>query len=156
MTMAERLLWLAKEMNSMALRGRPSVQRRAVSTAYYAVFHAIAGLCAEGILPEKEGLDDTREFERVYRALEHGSLKREFTQTPLKDNEYLNKIGALVVRLQSERHKADYLPPKRLYSFDEASKLIESAGLAMELLEKLDAGNRRILAITLLFKNRPQ
>lgn len=156
MTMAERLLWLAKQMNGVAPRGRPIVQRRAVSTAYYAVFHTIAGLCAEAVLPGRGGADGSQEFERVYRTLEHGSLKSEFTRSPLKDNAQINKIGSLVVRLQSERHRADYLPPKRLYNFEEASKLIESAEAAITLLKNLDARDRRILAVTLLFKNRPQ
>ncbi len=157
MTMAEQLLQLAKQMSYMDTPVLSVARRRAVSTAYYAVFHAIAELCARDILPDRDGPDNFREFERVYRALEHGSLKNEFSKGPLKDNGQLKEIGELVVQLQSERHKADYLPFGS-YGIGgyTVAKLIESAGLAMELLKNLDARDRRTLAVALLFKNRPQ
>src|ERR1700686_1154420 len=77
-------------------------KRRAVSTAYYAVFHSLAKLCADTLLQSTDR--DTDEYSRVYRALDHGSLKTAFAREPLKDRESLRKIGDLVVSLQSERH----------------------------------------------------
>ena len=49
MTMVERLLALAEELAEKSGRGL-TLKRRAVSTAYYAVFHALAGLCADELL----------------------------------------------------------------------------------------------------------
>jgi|SRR5947209_1126070 hypothetical protein len=151
MTMAERLLWLAEDM---AKRGAHSLtaKRRAVSTAYYAVFHAIASLCVREILPGED--KQSAEFERVYRALEHGSLKTEFSRRPLSSNTALRPIGDLVIQLQSERHRSDYSPTRRLYSIKTCMQHIQSARLAMKLLNQLGAQDRRVLAIALLFRQR--
>jgi len=152
MTMAERLLALAEDM---ALRGAHSLtaKRRAVSTAYYAVFHEIASLCADEILPNEN--KRSIEFERVYRALEHSSLKNEFRKSPLATNAQLRPIGDLVAELQIERHKSDYLPTQHLYSVKACSELLKSANLAIRLLKRLSKQDRRTLAVSLLFKNRP-
>jgi uncharacterized protein (UPF0332 family) len=150
---AERLLRHAEDTAESA--GNSSIlKRRAVSTAYYAVFHAIAKICAREFLPKARM--DSFEFERVYRALEHGSLKTEFNKTPLKENPAIREIGVLVAALQSERHKSDYLPPRALYGANECKDHIQSARLALTKLGKLNAPDRRILAVSLLFKNRSQ
>jgi uncharacterized protein (UPF0332 family) len=151
MTMAERLLWLAEDM---ARRGTHSLtaKRRAVSTAYYAVFHAIAALCVREILPDEDRA--SQEFERVYRSLEHGSLKSEFSKLPLNNNRGLRPIGALVIQLQSERHRSDYLPSRRLYTSETCMQHIQSARHAMKLLGQLSAKDRKILAVALLFRQR--
>ena len=61
MTMVERLLWLADQLSRQSAELKsPVVERRAVSTAYYAVFHALASLCTEDKFPylETRRLDD--------------------------------------------------------------------------------------------------
>jgi uncharacterized protein (UPF0332 family) len=156
MTMVERLLWLAEDLNRRSIELRsPTIERRAVSTAYYAVFHALMSLCAKELL----GVDgDTRksvEYERVYRALDHGSLKAAFKSHPLKDMDSLRRIGESVVELQSERIRSDYLPPGgRLYKKTECARLVGSAKSAVKMLAGLSASERRSLAVFLIFKNR--
>lgn len=152
MTMAERLLWLAEKTAEMGAYSL-TLKRRAVSTAYYAVFHALASLCANELLPG-ERAKDSKEYERVYRALEHGSLKHEFTKSPLKDHRRLREIGVLVIKLQSERHNSDYMPTRRLYTKKTCAEHLASAKLVMTLLDTLNEEERRVLAVSLLFKNR--
>ena len=128
-------------------------KRRAVSTAYYAVFHALAKSCADCLLPSSDRSTDA--YSRVYRALEHGSLKAAFGKEPLRDHIVLRRIGDLVVPLQSERHRADYLPPiKNVFSQREAKKLVDQARQAVSAIEALGATDRRILATSLLFRVR--
>ena len=130
-------------------------KRRAVSTAYYAVFHSLAKLCADTLLQSTDR--DTDEYSRVYRALDHGSLKTAFAREPLKDRESLRKIGDLVVSLQSERHRADYLPPiKNVFSRQETRKLIDQARQAVSEIEALNSQDRHTLATCLLFRVRQQ
>jgi uncharacterized protein (UPF0332 family) len=107
--MVGRLLDLADQMVREG-SGSSAIRRRAVSTAYYAVFHALAKSCASILLPSVGRNSEI--YERVYRALDHGPLKNAFMtkEGPLKDRQTLRKIGDRVVRLQSERHRADYLP----------------------------------------------
>ncbi len=45
--------------------------RRAVSTAYYAVFHSLAQTAADMLIGRKR----TSDWHQVYRALEHGNAK---------------------------------------------------------------------------------
>ena len=113
MTMAERLLWLAEELSRQSREiESATVERRAVSTAYYAVFHAVTSLCAAELLGASAALKKTPEFERVYRALDHKSLKAAFNAAPLNNSPALKAIGERIVDLQSERIRADYLPSR--------------------------------------------
>ena len=56
--------------------GRPSLRqaalRRAVSTAYYALFHALSTVCSDGLVRWSR----TDLVDRTYRALDHGAARR--------------------------------------------------------------------------------
>jgi len=108
-TMVDRLLDLADQMVREGFESS-ATRRRAVSTAYYAVFHALAKSCASILLRSIDKHSDI--YERVYRALDHGPLKNAFMTKdgPLKYRQTLRDIGELVIQLQSERHRADYTP----------------------------------------------
>lgn len=152
MSMVQSLLRLADETARNGAKNA-TFKRRAVSTAYYAVFHAVAEICAREMLGGAR--TDSYEFERVYRALEHGSLKNVFNNPPLSTNPKLGPIGRLIAQLQSERHRSDYLPKRKLYTAKICAQHIASAKLAISLLEGLGKEDRTILAVSLLFKNRP-
>jgi hypothetical protein len=152
-TMVGRLLDLADQLvrdTSSALR------RRAVSTAYYAVFHALAKSCAGILLPSS--IDRKSDaYQRIYRALDHGPLKAAFGAGagPLRDRVPLKKIGEVVIQLQSERHRADYMPPsKAFFPQNQAETLIARARKAVMEIEALSNEDRVALATWLLFKSR--
>ena len=153
-TLAGRLLDIADQLirdsaNSSALK------RRAVSTAYYAVFHALAKSCANTLLPSVDRNSDA--YQRVYRALDHGPLKAAFAggAGPLKDRKPPKKIGEVVTQLQSERHRADYMPPrKNFFSPNQAETLIQRARKTVTEIEALNNKDRVALATWLLFKSR--
>jgi len=152
MSMVQSLLSLADNTARIGAKNA-TFKRRAVSTAYYAVFHAIAELCAREILGGAR--TNSYEFEKVYRALEHGSLKSVFNAPPLNANVQLKQLGILISKLQSERHRSDYLPKRKLYTAKTCAQHLASAKLAITLLEALSRDDRKALAVTLLFKNRP-
>jgi uncharacterized protein (UPF0332 family) len=145
------MLSLADKLREDGARSA-TLKRRSVSTAYYAVFHALARCCADELLGKADR--SSKDYERVYRALDHGPLKSAFKAEPLNDNPALNAIGALVAALQSARHRADYLPPGKLFNQAECRELIETAKTAVDLLDQLGPKDRRMLAVHLLFKNR--
>ena len=149
-TMVSRLLDAA---DLLLRNGRLSgaYRRRAVSTGYYAVFHCLAKTCASALhLEEGSG-----EYVRVYRALDHGPLKSAFSSGPLKDRRHLREIGNIVVLLQSERHKADYLPPTRgVFTAKQAQELVDQAREVISKIETLSLADRRTIAAYLLFKSR--
>jgi hypothetical protein len=82
-------------------------------------------------------------------------LKTAFKTAPLNQTVPLQKIGNRVVRLQSERIRSDYLPAQQLYTQDQCAALVESAKSAIGSIEALSENDRRRLAVSLLFKNRP-
>ena len=81
-------------------------QRRALSTAYYAVFHALARSAADLLIGRKR----TAAWHQAYRALEHGHAKRACQNKRAMEgfpSEILEFAGTFVV-LQDARHQADY------------------------------------------------
>ena len=147
---------LLLEASDALIKERPrssTFRRRAVGTAYYAVFHSLAKLCADTLLQSADR--DTEEYARIYRALEHGSLKAAFGKEPLRDRETLRRIGDIVVALQSERHRADYLPPvKNVFSIRDAEILVSQARQVVSESEGLGFQDRLTLATCLLFRGR--
>jgi len=154
--MAARLIDAADTLLSEGRRST-AYRRRAVSTAYYAVFHALAKLCADYVTRSSSRSSD--EYLRVYRSLDHGPLKQAFGLTPLRDNKHLSRIGSIVVRLQAERHRADYLPPvPGIFSRDAAQELVDQAREAVAVLEGIKPQHKdcRVLVTSVLFKARQQ
>jgi hypothetical protein len=130
-------------------------RRRAISTAYYASFHAIARLCADHLSRGTSRDDPT--YERIYRALEHGSMKKAFSESPIRDNERLRKIGASLTQLQAERFKADYMPPARgMFSYIKAEEMLDLARGVITDVEsiRINSNECRLLAANLLFRDR--
>jgi uncharacterized protein (UPF0332 family) len=154
--MVARLLDLADQLAREGARST-ALRRRAVSTAYCAVFHALAKSSAGILLLSVDRNSDI--YQRVYRALDHGSFRTAFTTSrgPLKERERLQKIGELVVQLQSERHNADYMPPiKGLFPRGKVETLVSQARQAVIEIERLSSEDRVALATWLLFKSRSQ
>jgi uncharacterized protein (UPF0332 family) len=150
-TMVDRMLDAAQILLE-AGRSSSAFKRRAVSTAYYAVFHALAKSCSTSVLPGETY--DSRDFERVYRTLDHGPLATAFNKDPLNQIDAVRRIGEVVVRLQSERKRADYLPPTRnVFSVSQANALLRQAREAVQAIDALSAEERRTLAVWLLFKS---
>ncbi len=154
--MVSRLLSLAEELTEMGKRSS-AIRRRAISTAYYAVFHQIAKVCAETLLSGVEQSSD--EYTRIYRALDHGPLKSGWLNQkgPLNQITALKQIGDLVAPLQTERIRADYLPPlPHPFSYREARTIVQQSRRAVEALDGLTLDERRSLATGLLFNRGRQ
>ncbi len=149
--MDERLIEIAKETVS---EKSWTANRRAVSTAYYAVFHALARTCTEELFGRSKDAKNLKEHDMVYRQLDHTSLKSAFNNTPMQENETIKRIGLLAKELQNERHKADYMPRRKLYPKKECEEWISKADEARDLINNLSPPDKKTLAIYLIFKNR--
>jgi uncharacterized protein (UPF0332 family) len=78
--------------------------RRAISAAYYGVFHVIARAAADLIVGER--YRDTERYDLVYRSVEHTKL-RESCRTSKWEGDF-RKFSEAVVQLQQAREDADY------------------------------------------------
>lgn len=149
------LLSLAEQL--LAMRGLGSAtRRRAVSTAYYAVFHRLADLCARRI---SGSAPSEPEFQAAYRILDHGSAAQ-----ALVSNAEFRPLGATFKRLLDARAKADYVVISRKtesgvrggpgFSKVEAADWVEQARSLVSAIDALDLGAKRRLAILLILDGR--
>lgn len=150
-TMVTRWLELARKLLDEQPRSA-GLRRRAVSTAYYAVFHTIARVCADEIAADHDRSSD--EYTMVYRSLEHAGVRKALTEGPLAKDARLRRIGEAFVLLQEERLKADYMPPVAgVIELSKALELLAEAEFVVEDLEALPPETRQTLVIRLLIKD---
>lgn len=143
---SDHLLELAEqETGSTAGTPRQAVLRRAVSTAYYAVFHALLGLVATTFV--KAEFRKSRTL--FYRALDHKAAKKGCVKAgknllDLQEKAYfgfscfspeLRDFSNAFVKLQELRHACDYDPDYRVTKAT-AISCVEIARDAIENLEK--------------------
>ena len=132
-------------------RPRQSNLRRALSTAYYAVFHSLAATVADTLMGR--GRNDA--WHQAYRALEHGNAKRacQNTQALQEFPPEVQNFAKRFVTLQRTRHRADYALDGR-YAKSGVLSEINEAELAISQLEATDIRHRRRFAAYVLFKRR--
>ncbi|MEH3118505.1 MAG: hypothetical protein PGN25_13165 [Methylorubrum populi] len=130
---------------------RQASMRRAVSSAYYALFHTLCTLCADELV----GWSKTSNLPPIYRSLDHGvALKKLRSREAKQIDPAIERISALFENLQENRHLADYAPPSALFSRMQTLALIEEARDAIALIEGLASKARLQLAILLLARQR--
>ena len=82
--------------------------RRAVSTNYYAMFHALCRLNADTLVGRQNM--NTPAWVKVYRALDHGQAKSRWNTVHSHFDRELRRFAKLFCQLQAKRHAADYDP----------------------------------------------
>lgn len=163
----EHLFEQAERLIQPPLAGAPRQVdlRRAVSAAYYAVFHAILRAVADELIgPSKQ---NTPEYDLVYRSLGHARL-REFCEDvkkstlPAKMKSYapstgfgpkIRALAATVVELQEKRHRADYDPVWKVKTAD-ATATILAGRSGVNGLGQVDKTERRRFLALLTFPPR--
>ena len=95
-------------------RGRPRQADlcRAISAAYYALFHTLAGCGADLLVGSTRGSRSQPAWEQTYRALEHGHSAQQCRNASMMARfpGAVQDFGAWFVDLQRQRHYADYAP----------------------------------------------
>jgi uncharacterized protein (UPF0332 family) len=146
--------------------------RRAASTAYDALFHAIAENGANLIVSGVTSVPD-KTWSQAYRMLDHGFAKnacREIDAETVKPGknpadaiapvfpapvgrDRFKFIADTFISLQEQRHEADYKPLK---TFTRATALnaISDAASAISELENAGRSHRLAFAVHLLMKRR--
>ena len=128
--------------------GRPNLtktfRRRAISSAYYAVFQAVCFIFTDAVL----GWGSEPELvEPVFRSVDHATARKKLAASA---DDSLSQLGVLLALLQAKRHDADYLPPKHNPSQAEALEVVEQARVAIAMVENLDRRQRRLVAVALI------
>ena len=137
--------------------GRPPEAnlRRAVSTAYYALFHSLAECCADTITGKRQANRNNDAWFRVYRALEHGAAKRrcddqaEIDKFPAE----IQNFAARFSEMQRNRHQADYAPDASFHR-EQTTQLITESEDAIRGLNNVPVQQRRAFAVHVLMAVR--
>jgi hypothetical protein len=127
--------------------------RRACSSTYYALFHALCTMCARMLVgPQKT----RRAWCHVYRSVDHRAARescgrKDFIQ---RFPRAVQEFAALFVLMQAARHGADYDPDERFYRSSVAAD-IEAAASAITAFHRVPARHRRAFAIYVIL-GRPR
>lgn len=140
-------------------RPRQASLRRAVSTAYYAVFQAICTTCADALVKRRSPWEV---YTPVFRALDHYRTAQALLQSVPAISPELNRLGLAFKELMAAREWADYNPEPRPnyqegsppFTREETLTLIETADEALAILERLDEDARLKLALRLAIRTR--
>ena len=142
-----------KLANASPNKPRQADLKRAISTAYYALFHAMAKDAADMLVGVGPTRPD-RAWAHAYRALQHGDAR--LACEGVRNINFPSTIKTCAdafVALQQKRHDADYDPDHRALREDALSaiKLAEDAIRDLKASAKRD---RRAFAVQILMKKR--
>lgn len=137
--------------------GKPSqaVLRRATSTAYYVLFHALARTSADLLVGGPGAKRSDMAWRQVYRALEHGQAKNACKNGDMlrKFPKAIEDFGNTFVMMQEKRHSADYDPHEKFSK----SSVTTDVDAVEKVLKDFDAAvtkDRRAFAAYVLFRQR--
>lgn len=155
----EQLIALARMLASAPeygqRRGRPQqIQlRKAISAAYYAMFHALAQSNADTLIGVSPRFRNLPAWTLTYRALDHGYARGQMNRGMNAFETAIEDFGLAFVDLQNWRHRADY-DPNAEFSRPDAVRLIDRAEAAIIAFEAADATERKAFAAHVLFRVR--
>ena len=107
--------------------------RRAVSCAYYAVFHTLCRAYADVMVGQNTGSQLERElWNMAYRTIDHGPARSKCNDADSmrRFSPNIRRFAAVLVELQQRRHQADY-DPGATFTQTQASQIIDDAADAL-------------------------
>jgi uncharacterized protein (UPF0332 family) len=142
-----------KLANASPKKPRQADLRRAISTAYYALFHAMAKDAADMLVGVGPNRPD-KAWTHTYRSLQHGDAKSACEAVRnLNFPITIQSCADAFVALQQKRHEADYDPDYRVLRAD-ALDAIQLAEDAIRDLKASPKRDRRAFAVQILMKKR--
>ena len=129
--------------------------RRAVSSVYYAVFHAICQSNADTLVGEDPQSRDQGAWRQAYRALDHGYARRR-CQSAQSDGRFSSAVCELADRFvffQSRRHRADY-DPDESFTPQEAMAAVTQIDDIINDFRQVSVQERCAFAVYILMRER--
>jgi len=155
-SLADNMLATADLLANVRSPRGSATLRRAVSTAYYALFSRLAALCADRISRAEPASDS---FRSVYRAIDHGHALNALRAHA----EFGSPLGANFKRLQEARHWADYsidphpdleLAAGKRFTRLEAQQFVALARDSIGFIDALAPDAKQRLAVLLVARSR--
>ena len=127
--------------------------RRAISTAYYAVFHTLATSNAQLIAGQPQSNMSSYAWERVYRRLDHGRAQNNLRAALNLLSQTGENFARAFIDLQEQRQEADY-NPNALITRSDTVNIIARAQAAIREFAELTQEEKRLLAAQSMFDRR--
>ena len=130
--------------------------KRAMSTAYYAMFHALCRNCADSLVgPEGTPDRSRRAWNQAYRAVEHGETKSRCRDKGVMDAfpQSIRYFARHFVRVQELRHEADY-DPAISFTPQEVIRVIDETEAMIDKLMNSELRDRKAFAVWITMKKR--
>ncbi len=127
--------------------------RRAISTAYYAMFHALATNNADCIIGTSNDPLSSHAWDRVYRGLEHGIARVQLREDRQLFSPSTRWFGETFGRLQEVRQRADY-DHTRTFDVIVANIWIDRAEEAIRGFMQASIDERTAVAVQSLIRRR--
>ena len=138
--------------------GNPPSQtdlRRAISSDYYALFHAVAQSNADTLVGDDPTDRDQLAWRQAYRALEHG-YARQRCQQAQRDPRFspaVQQLARYFGLIQTLRSRADY-DPDETFAQQEVQSAITQTGQRIAAFRATPARERRAFAVFILMRDR--
>ncbi len=128
--------------------------KRAMSTACYALFHALFLNCADSLVGSAGADRSQRGWQQAYRAIEHSHARKQCTRNDMsRFSDDIQEFADKFVELQGKRHQADYDPLSRL-TRNEVLIDIQTAEVAIDQLQGSTPRDRTAFAVWTVMKTR--
>ena len=127
--------------------------RRAISTAYYAAFHALCTSNADVLIGSPLDRLTIDAWIRIYRGLSHNQAKTQLQQNRRNFSADAQIFADLFRDLQNERHNADY-NPRATFTTQSAINWLNQAEAAISDFLQTTQGERASVAILTLIRTR--
>ena len=155
--LADDFIAIAKDLAARSGNDSPgqSGLRRAVSTAYYALFHCLANCCADTLVGGPGSDRSEPAWHQAYRALQHGTARSRcnnlgmIQRFPVEIQQFARQF----VHMQRKREDADYDPSLTL----EQAEVITDIENTEQYIAQFDAApdrDRRAFAVYVLLNLR--
>lgn len=132
-------------------RPRQATLRRAVSTAYYAAFHAVCRLCGDELVGWTTPWPD---YGAAYRAVDHAAFKAARNAKQVDLGKSIYAILDTLVDMRERRESADYDPQPLGLTRQSVLFTIGSAEQTISAIRGLPAPDRKALAVALVLRRR--
>ena len=136
-----------------ATQPAPAALRRAISTAYYAMFHALAASNTDVLMGAAKDQLTADAWMGIYRGLNHTEAKTRLQQNRPKLSADAQNFADLFCELQGERHNADY-NPLTAFTSETAAAWLDKAETAITDFLETSATERAAIAILTLIRTR--
>lgn len=156
--MTPRDLLATARLLATSTKGKPPQVhlRRAVSTAYYALFHMLARNGADLLIGGQGALRSKHAWRQVYRALDHGAARNACQNERIVSRfpKPIRAFANLFIVMQVRRHDADYDPVKR-FSRSEVLQDIRNVETAVNAFSTQPKKDRQAFSAYVLLRSRP-